>query len=181
MLTFKRFLEWYLGVPPSDPGQGTAWNYLWRTPWPGGLPSWAVVLLFLALVGYVVFIYVKDAATLPWKTRLGLVTLRLLAIAMVLFFLTELKLSVDRTGLPVVVVLWDDSESMNFEDQYRDEDSAAVAERILKSGRFTEPTRFNLGKGLLTQDNGAFLKELLDHHKLRIYRFSENTVPVSIG
>lgn len=181
MLAFKNFLEWYLGVPPSDPGQGTAWNYLWRTPWPGGLPTWAVVLLFLALVAYVVFIYAKDAATLPWKTRLGLVTLRLLAIGMVLFFLTELKLSVDRTGLPVVVVLWDDSESMNFEDQYRDEDSAAVAKRILKEGRFNEPTRFNLAKGLLTQDEGAFLKELLDRHKLRIYRFSDNTVPVSVG
>src|SRR5687767_6434198 len=124
MFTLKRMLEWYLGVPPSDPGQGTAWNFLWRSPWPGWLPDWAVLLSLLVLVAYVVFIYSKDAQTLSWKTRFGLISLRLLVVAMVLFFLSELKLSVDRTGLPVIVVLWDDSESMNFEDQYRSEDTS---------------------------------------------------------
>ena len=79
-----------------------------------------MLLLAAALIGYVVLIYSRDAQTLPWKTRLGLISLRLLVVGMVLFFLSELKLSVDRTGLPVVVVLWDDSESMNFEDQYRE-------------------------------------------------------------
>ncbi len=178
MQPFKHFLEWYLGVPPTDPGQGTAWTYLWRSPWPGWLPSWAVLLLAAALFGYVVFIYSRDAQTLPWKTRIGLISLRLLVVGMVLFFLSELKLSVDRTGLPVVVVLWDDSESMNFEDQYRDQDLAAAAERLLKSGKFSAPTRFNLAKGLLTKNKGEFLKQLLDRHKLRIYRFSDNTVPL---
>ena len=50
MQAFKRVVEWYLGVPPSDPGQGTAWNYLWRTPWPGWLPSWSVLILLSILV-----------------------------------------------------------------------------------------------------------------------------------
>ena len=181
MPALKRFFEWYLGVPPSDPGQGTAWNYLWRSPWPGWLPSWSVLLLLLALAGYVIFIYSRDAQILPRKTRWGLIALRLLVVAMVLFFLTELKLSVDRTGLPVVVVLWDDSESMNFEDRYRDEDSAEAVQRILKSGNYSLPTRFNIAKGLITQDKGEFLKQLLERHKLRVYRFSENAASVSAG
>ncbi len=180
MLTLKQLLEWYLGVPPSDPGQGTAWNFLWRSPWPGWLPDWAVLLLLAVLAAYVVVIYSKDASALSWKTRFGLISLRLLVLAMVLFFLSELKLSVDRTGLPVIVVLWDDSESMNFEDQYRNEDTALAVKRLLEAGEFTEATRFNLAKSLLTNNEGEFLKALLERHKLRIYRFSDNTVPVTL-
>jgi len=97
MSVFKSFFEWYLGVPPSDPGQGTAWNYQWRSPWPDGLPSWSLVILIGLLIAYVVLIYSRDAGHLPRRTRWGLTALRLLIVAMVLFFLTEFKLSVDYT------------------------------------------------------------------------------------
>ena len=43
MQGIKRFLEWYLGVPPAGPGQGTAWNFGYRTPWPAWLPDWSVL------------------------------------------------------------------------------------------------------------------------------------------
>ncbi len=184
MLTLKRSLEWYLGVSPTDPGQGTAWKYLYRTPWPDWLPSWAVMLGLAGLACFVIFIYSRDAQGLSWNKRAGLTTLRLMVVAMVLFFLTEMKLSVDRTGLPVIVVLWDDSQSMTHDDHYPKEDQAAL-ERLLKANpqlaQSEKPVRFNLGKALITQKNGAFLKELLARNKLRIYRFSEVASPVALG
>ena len=176
----KRIIERYLGVPPVDPGQGTEWSFSWRWPWASWLPAWVALLLVVAAVAWVIAIYLRDARSAPLKRRLVLIGLRLGVIGCVLFFLTELKLSVDRTGLPVIAVLVDDSESMRLVDQYGDSAAEAV-ERLKAAGDLREATRLNLARTLLARDGGAFLKALGRRHKLRVYRFSENAVPVTAG
>jgi hypothetical protein len=181
MDSLKRLAERYLGVPPVDPGQGTEWSFSWRWPWGSWLPAGVALLLVLAAVAWVVAIYLRDARSVPLRRRLVLIALRLAAIGCVLFFLTELKLSVDRTGLPVIVVLLDDSESMRLIDQYSDPETVERIERLQASSDFRERTRFNLARSLLTREEGDFLKRLGRRHKLRVYRFSENAVPLTAG
>jgi uncharacterized membrane protein len=173
MQSMKRFLEWYLDIPPAGPGQGTAWNLAVRPPWPDWLPLWCVLLLAVFGVAYVAWIYHRDAKTLSRPMRGLLVTLRLSTIAVVLLFLAELTLTVDRTGLPVIVVMVDDSASMSLEDRYPDKKLAAQISALLKEVRLKEPQRINLAKAVLTRNNGRLLRQLADQHKLRVYRFSD--------
>ncbi len=174
----KSLSEWYLGVPPADPGQGTAWTYSYRTPWAGWLPPWAVLLLALLAIGFVVRIYQRDARTTTRGARITLIGLRLGVLAMVLVMLTELTLQIDRTGLPTVVVLVDDSGSMSLEDQYSGQSLEAAARELLQQGNFNRATRINLARSILLRDDARFLRTLLDEHKLRVYRFSESAAPL---
>lgn len=181
MQRLKSLFEWYLGVPSADAGQGTAWNLHSRLPWPAGWPQWLVLLTAAAAVALVVWLYWRDAWQVGLPRRLTLIALRLGAIAVVLYFLTEMMLSVDRTGLPVVTVLIDESASMGLEDQYDDQRVRAVASNLASERGAEKATRLTLAKALLTRREGAFLKELRKKHKLHLYRFSDTAVPLGRG
>lgn len=176
MQPLKRLLEWYLGVPAAGPGEGTAWDVSFRTPWPAWVPEWCVLLLLSGLVALVVWIYRRDAATVSAGKRLVLVSLRLAVLAMMLLFLSGLTLSIDRTGLPSVAVLIDDSASMGLEDQYEDEAAARRIRELLGENAGDEPTRLNLVQVVLTREQAGFLQDLLEDHRIRLYRFSDSAV-----
>src|SRR3990172_6339302 len=112
MQAIEQFFEWYLGVPPAQPGQGTAWSLHYDAPWPAWVPGGGVLLVAIAAAVWVVWIYGRDAAGVPLARRGVLITLRLALVALVLAFLSGMRLSVDRVGLPVVAVMIDDSGSM---------------------------------------------------------------------
>ncbi len=168
MTQIHRFLEWLLDIPPSGPGQGTSWRFSSDFPW----ASW-VLLLFVALaVAFVVMVYRRDAAgAVRWK-RWTLIALRLGVIAMILFMLSSAFLSVDRTGLPYAVVILDNSGSMTATDPYQADELRTRAREILQNATAEDVTPLNVGKAILIQDEGAFLKRLLDRNKLRIYKLS---------
>ena len=173
----KRLLERYFGVPAADPGQGTAWEFRYDAPWPGWFPDWGVLLVGMAVVGFVVWVYRRDARSVPTSIRVLLPGLRLMLLACVLLFLTRMTLSISRTGLPVLVVMLDVSASMGLEDQYPDAKSQRAAKQL--GGK--EPTRAKIARALLTQRNAAFLKKLQRRHKLRVYRFAESATPIGRG
>lgn len=178
MQALKRLAEWYLGIPSAEPGQGTAWRLELSAPATDWLPAWLVPLVILAGVGYVAWLYWRDAKAQRLAVRLALIGLRLSVIGMLVILLTELTLTIERTGLPAVVLAIDDSGSMGLEDQYSDKDvSAAVRQLADEAGR-DAPTRLDLAKTVLTRDEGRFLRRLARQHTLRVYRFSENAVPV---
>lgn len=176
MHVLKHIFEWYFGVPPADPGQGTAWNFTSRTPWPAGLPNGVVLLLGAAAVAFFVWIYRRDARSSGWPAKCALIALRLSAVALILLFLSELTLSIDRTGLPVVVVLIDDSASMDTEEQFLGKEAEGAARALILGLNDSRVTRMNLVKGILLREKGAFLRDLVERHKLRVYRFSETAV-----
>jgi len=169
-MTFLRTLvERFLGVPPSDPGQGTEWNFDHNFPW----PPWLLLLFVIGAVAYVVLLYRRDAATHSRRARALLVSLRLLAIGLLLFVLSEAVLAIARTGLPYVVVLVDVSGSMDTPDQYQDPTLRKAADRLFSDAASQDRSRLTLVKAVLTRREGELLRRLQQRHKLRVYTFAD--------
>lgn len=173
----QKIAEWFLGVPPSGPGQGTAWRVTHSFPW----APWALLLFCVGAAACIVFVYQRDAGHLRRGVRLALVALRLATLATLLFMLSEAQLAIERTGLPYLVVAVDSSLSMATEDSYSDSSTRASVEKLLSGSGLTKPTRLNLGKALLLKDQGAFLKKLLENHKLRLYTVAEGETVLGTG
>ncbi|MEX0718592.1 MAG: VWA domain-containing protein [Planctomycetaceae bacterium] len=181
MSTFKRFWEWYLGLPPVDAGEGTAWKFDWRAPWPGWLPAWLVLVLAVGLLAAVVAIYLRDARSASPRMRGALLGCRLAAIAVLLVFLSGATLSVARMSLPAIVVLIDTSASMGLEDEYRDAATSKAVRELIDEARLDPGTRLALARAILTRDDARLLRRLQSRHKLRVYRFDETARPVTTG
>jgi len=169
MHALTKLAEWLLGIPQAEPGQGTAWRRVSNFPW----PSWVLLLFCVGAVVYVVAVYRRDADQLSRRARGLLASLRLAALALILFMLSGTTLSIERTGLPFVVVMLDNSGSMATEDLPSASEAREAATALLAEGKFDKPTRLNLGKSLLVKNNGALLRRLLDNHKLRVYTLAE--------
>lgn len=161
MQSVKRFLEWYLGIPPAGPGQGTAWRVEARPIGPEGLAEGLAVALGVALAAAVVTLYFREAHRLTPVRRLTLAGLRLVALGLVAVMLSQVTLAVDRTGLPVVAVLVDDSASMG------------LPEGGAKAGA-SAATRLDLVRQVLTRDKGRYLRSLARRFRVRLYRFDSD-------
>src|SRR5262245_10507686 len=169
MHALTRFAEWLLGIPEADPGQGNAWRYVQNFPW----PSWVLLVFSAGAAAYVFAVYRRDAEHLSRRARVFLAALRLASLAMVLFMLSEAMLSIERTGLPYVVVMLDNSASMATEDLPAKSEAREYATGLLTETKLEKPSRLNLGKGLLLRDNGKLLRRLVENHKLRVYTVAE--------
>lgn len=172
----KQLLESYFDIPPAGPGQGSAWNFQWHAPWPGWLPDWCVLLLGVGILFLLIYAYLKDTAHLDLPKRAVLLSLRLVLFVIVLLFLTKFTLTIHRTGLPFVALLIDDSASMGLEDDYSQSASTKISQAAKEQAE--GKNRLDLVKNLLLQDNARFLTELQEKHKLRLYHFSEECIPL---
>ena len=169
----KRFVEWYLEIPPAQPGEGTAWTLHHVVPWPEGWPDWCVLLLLLSIVLLTTVVGYRTARSSPLRVRALMIALRLIAVGLVGVFLCELKLAVERTGLPFVVLLIDDSASMQLEDRYTDRGLRQAVQRIQPKQSAGGVSRLDLAKSILTTEDGEWLARLMSQHKLRVYRFAD--------
>lgn len=163
-----RWLERLLGVSPAGSGEGTKWGY--DTSW--NLPPWATLLLLVGCVAVVVLFYLRDRRELGIRLAMLLAGMRSLAILIVLFMLADFVLTRQRTGLPYVVVMVDDSASMTIQDRYSDASLKSLLEQKNKAGGFTELTRFNVARSILLEDNAAWLRSLSSDYKLAVYLVS---------
>ncbi len=176
MHIWQRLFEWYFNIPAAQPGQGTAWSIHYDVPWPNWLPTWCVLLGAAAIVYSVSFIYQRDAAGVPLVRRIVLVALRLSLLVMLILFLSGMRLTINRIGLPVVALLIDDSGSMTIEDVYPRAADEEVARRLVSENNAPSHSRWNIARSLLLSNDGQFLQQILDRHKLRVYCFSETAV-----
>lgn len=167
MQSAKRYLEAYLGIPPAGPGQGTSWRVESRSVGPDGWPEWLIVVLAGLLVATVVYCYVREAHRLPRSRRLLLAGLRLAALGLVAAMLSQATLAVDRTGLPVVAVLIDDSASMG------------LPEGKARRNSRTPPTRLDLVRETLGRQEARFLENLTRRFRVRVYRFDDAATVLS--
>ena len=170
----KRFLQWLLGVPLADPGQGTEWSV--RQSWPG--PVWLIVALTAAGVLIIAWLYRRDAPSHRRSSRWLLVTLRWSVLGLLLFAISQTMLTLSRTGLPVIAVLFDVSASMGTEDQYPDPERRAAAESLVKSLTLRSASRLELAKGLLLRERGDLLQRLRAHHQIKVYTVAESASPL---
>ena len=177
MHALTKLAEWLLGIPQAEPGQGTAWRRVTNFPW----PSWVLLLFCMGTAAFVVWVYRRDAAQLSRRARGFLSCLRLASLAVLLFMLSGTTLSIERTGLPFVVVMLDNSGSMATEDLPSQSEAREASLTLLAEGKFEKPTRLNLGKSLLVKNNGALLRQLLENHKLRVYTLAETETLLGLG
>ncbi len=137
-----------------------------------------VLVLAIGLLAGILWVYARDTKTLPLRVRISLATLRVLAVGIVLIFLSQCALSIDRTGLPVIVVMIDDSASMSLDDLYTNEEIQRAVEELLKDVDQSQLNRFELATTVLTRDNGDWLRDLSQQYKVQLYRFSNELVPI---
>ena len=170
MTLSKRLTEWLLGSRSESPGQGTTWSITHDFPW----PTWLLLVLVATAISFVVLVYRRDAGHLaPWRRR-ALTLLRISSLAVTLLFLSQALLSVERTGLPYLLVMIDTSASMGTLDRYSRSDEAELARRLAEENRLGPPTRLAQAQGLLLADNARLLHDLAQNHKLRVYAVAES-------
>lgn len=161
------FATW-LGSPPLHEGEGAAWVFRLAWPW----APWLMLLGCAAIVAWVLYMYARDGATLSRPSRMALVALRLGVFAVLLFMLGEGMIQGQRTGLPYVVVMLDNSASMDTLDRYDDAKLRKKLTDRLKAVGFADLTRINLAKSILLSSDAKVLHEIQDRYKLRVYQLA---------
>ena len=175
----QRTLEWYLNLPAREPGQVLRWHLTGRSPWPSHWPASLMWLLVAGLAAFVIEVYRRDAKSISRPKQAALIGLRCITLGFVLLLLTQLSVSIERTGLSEVVILIDDSASMGLRDVYRDEtDQKYVANLFGSTTATTDAERFELVRRILSKEDGHWLQRLRSRHKVRVVRFSDQATSV---
>lgn len=170
MSSWKKFCEWYLGLPSAQSGEGTRWEWGWQTPWPQDWPvAFVSVLAVVFLVG-LWWAYRRDAALLKRWQVATLAGLRITAVLAAMAMWSQPTLWIAKTGLPAVAVLIDSSASMSF----RDSGSAATDSTDTGARRFDQVTE------LLLQQDAAWLRALSQGRPLRLYQFAGEAAPIEL-
>jgi hypothetical protein len=161
------WIERLLGIE-AVPGEGTQWSLEHSWPW----PPWATLLLFVFAVVFVLAIYAREGAARR-RLRLSLAVVRLTLLGLVALMIAQLSLSLQRTGLPYVVVIVDDSLSMTVVDGYEDNLTEKLRRRVEKAKLADDSlSRWNLLRTLLRENDNAMLRRIADNYKLRVYFLS---------
>jgi len=163
--TVPAWVERLLGIE-SGPGEGTVWRL--ENAW--GWPPWVTLLFLAAAVGFVVAIYLREGRQAGTVYRLALAAIRLVLVLIVLVMIAQFSVSIQRTGLPYVAVIVDDTRSMTVVDRYEQDVLSAVRKRLRAAlGHSAEPSRSNLARALLAEDDGRLLRSIAAGYKLRLY------------
>jgi hypothetical protein len=167
-----QLLARWRGIPVAD-GQELRFEFA-RFP-TGGLGL--LVLLGLALaVGFVVFVYRRDAHSRPRAVQLLLAGLRALAVAVVAAILLEPSLvAIQRQTRPGhVLLLVDSSQSMAQKDGWRKPEAQAAADgwRGLGVADLRAASRLDLVRALLGHGDGELVRTLAARNDVQLYAFA---------
>ncbi len=169
------WIERLLGVVPAETGQGTEWRL--DATW--GWPPWVTLLFVVFAAAWVVTIYARESPGAGRRWKALLVGLRLAVLGLVILMLAEVMISMQRTGLPSVVVIVDESASMSIADRYDDAQLRSTLQERLRTVGLEETTRLNLAKLLLTENDATILTLINDRYKLKVYFMSGAARPQS--
>ena len=111
---------------------------------------------------------------------------------LLVFMLSEAVLSVERTGLPYLTIMIDDSASEQIADQYEQPETRAKLEALASQASSAagpgtaaspvpapdrtaaEASRIEIAKGLILKDQARLIQELQKQHKVRLYLVSNS-------
>ena len=148
-----------MGIEPVAAGEDTQWHLRYALGW----PDWIFVLFVAFAVILVIGIYLRESRAATRRYRFSLGIIRLTVVALVLLMLGSLELVIDRTGLPYLIMLVDDSESMSIHDRPTKEGSPP-----------TDKSRLDQVKDWLTAEEGKPLRTLTQQHKIQLFAQSSN-------
>lgn len=154
-----------------DTGDGTEVGFEFASLPQGGLALLCALLVVAGLV-LVVRSYRREGSSLGRGRRLVLVTLRVAALLLIAFILTDPQVVARR---PVVtpgrtLILVDGSQSMANVDRYRDEDAASLRDSWREATGLEprETSRLDLARGLLDEDA---LNQLAEDNRIELFGF----------
>ena len=144
--------------------------------------SWHVFLMLgiaAALVGLVVWLYRRENAKLSSRQRgiLGGLRIAAMLLLLVIFLGPALGFRHQRILQPVIVLLRDNSQSMQTRDPYPDDQLALPLAGAVglspEALRQNPPTRADLSQLALQQDDLKLLEELQQRGRLRVMNFAD--------
>ncbi len=173
-----------LNVPPPQAGEALSPRIRFEQPW----PQWLLIATVLGGSGLIVWIYRREGRASAFYKYL-LAGIRICLLLLLVFMISEAVLSVERTGLPYVTIMIDDSASESIPDQYeRPETRAALQTLASQAAAPASPsssasaavgetaaadlTRIEIAKGLVLNDKARWIQELQKQHKVRLYLVS---------
>jgi uncharacterized membrane protein len=164
-----QYLADRLGVEPPRAGEAITPRIRFEQPW----SQWALLAVVVGGAALVVWLYRRDGRA-PAYYKAILAALRISLILLAVFMLSEAVLSVDRTGLPYITILVDDSASGRIADQYAEPEAAAKLTDLAGTPKdaAAETSRLAIAKGLVLRDDARLVRELQKQHKVRIYLVS---------
>ena len=164
------WVERLLGIEPEYE-EGTIWGLEHAWNW----APWVTLLFVVFAVVFIVTIYLREGRRVSRRRRIVLAGIRLCLVALVCLMISQLALSLKRTGLPYVAVVIDVTESMTIVDHYepqRQEELQQRLDSVLPTGE--DLSRWNLAKVLLTEEQGELLRAIAADYKLRAYLLEDS-------
>jgi hypothetical protein len=158
-----------LGVAPARAGEAINPQLRFEQPW----QQWSLVFTFLLSAGLIGWLYWHEGKA-SRASKLLLASLRMALVLLAMFMLSEAVLSVERTGLPYLTILVDDSASLRIADQYEQSEVRTALEAIAAPANADQTTRLAIAKGLILKDRSRLIRELEKQHKVRIYLVSNS-------
>ncbi|MDX1962616.1 MAG: VWA domain-containing protein [Pirellulales bacterium] len=165
---------WKWLLPASEQAGDWVWSWERTASW---LPSLLLLVLLFA-GGFAAWLYSTEKSA-PQLRRGFLWGLRMLAYACLILMLAQWTVLRQRTGLPTLVIVFDDSASMALvEPQTTPAEQSAWKQRIASAG-LDQPTRLALAQTLLLEHQGRRWRDLQAHYRPEIYLLSEVMRPVA--
>ncbi len=153
------------GTPSPRAGEGLEESLVHSWPW----PPWLTLLLLIVAGVFFVGLYLREPGQVPRSTRLSLAAIRLSLFALVVMMMYGWMRDRFRTDLPDLVIVVDDSQSMEFADQYEDGRLNARLLERLQGAQLEGASRINLVKSLLLSPGAGWLEQLRDKYNVKCY------------
>ncbi len=156
-----------LGVAPPQAGEAINPRIRLDQPW----PQWLLVFTVLGSVVLIIWLY-RHEGKAPFLSKVLLAAVRITLVLLAIFMLSEAVLSVERTGLPYLTILVDDSASQRIADQYEKPEVKAALDALAAPEGNGQATRLAVAKGLILKDRARLIRDLEKQHKVRFYLVS---------
>jgi hypothetical protein len=173
-----------LHVPPPQAGEAISPRIRFDQPW----AQWLLIAVVLGGSSLIVWLYRREGrASTPYKVILA--AIRICLLLLLVFMISEAVLSVERTGLPYLSIMIDDSASQQIIDQYEQPETAAALRALAAGARKSagsasaepdksqtpdETTRLEITKALILKDQAKLIQELQKQHRIRLYVVSSS-------
>jgi hypothetical protein len=173
-----------LHVAPPQAGEAISPRIRFDQPW----AQWLLVAVVLGGSSLIIWLYRREGkASAVYKSVLAAIRIGLLLL--LVFMISEAVLSVERTGLPYLSIMVDDSASQQIADQYEQPETTAALRALTVAAREPaasgstapsvgmgpdETTRLAIAKALILKDKAKLIHELQKQHRVRLYLVSNS-------